>query len=102
MAVWTSSYWSYPTALHAAAASDLLGEALTDVGMSSQPVRTTVVTDDVHARERGFPGSPTFLINGVDPFAEQSQPAALPCPAASTTRPPTADRFPTPHDCATP
>ena len=68
-----------PDCPNTAAASDLLREALTDLGMSGQPVRTTVVTDDVHARERAFPGSPTFLINGVDPFAEQSQPAALAC-----------------------
>ncbi len=64
---------------HTAAATDLLRHTLTDLGMPSQPIRTTVITDDAHAGERGFPGSPTFLIDGVDPFGQQSQPAALAC-----------------------
>ncbi len=68
-----------PDCPHTAAATDLLRQTLTDLGMPGQLVRTTVITDDVHARERGFPGSPTFLIDGVDPYGQQSQPAALAC-----------------------
>jgi len=64
---------------HLDAAIDLLHRTLTDLGMPGQPIRTTVITDDGHARERNFPGSPTFLIDGVDPFRQQSQPAALAC-----------------------
>ncbi len=64
---------------HTAAAADLLRQRLTELGMPGQPVRITVITDDVHARERGFPGSPTFLIDGVDPYGQPSQPAALAC-----------------------
>jgi hypothetical protein len=52
---------------------------LTDLSMPSQPIRTTVITDDAHARKRGFPGSPTFLIDDVGPYGQQSQPAALAC-----------------------
>jgi hypothetical protein len=62
-----------------AGATDLLRQMLTDLGMSGQPIRITVITDNVHAHERGFRGSPTFLIDGVDPFGQQSQPAALAC-----------------------
>jgi hypothetical protein len=68
-----------PDCPHTAAATDLLRQMLTELGMPSQPVRTTVITDDVHARERGFPGSPTFLIDGVDPYGQQSPPAAVAC-----------------------
>ncbi len=68
-----------PDCPHEAGAGELLRKMLTELGMPSQPVRTTVITDDVHARERGFPGSPTFLIDGVDPFGQQSPPAGLAC-----------------------
>ena len=64
--------------------------------MPSQLVRTTVITDDLHACERGFPGSSMFLIDGVDPYGQPSLPAALACP-----RPPATGPFPT-RACVTP
>ena len=64
---------------HTAAALELLRQALAELGVPGQPVRTTIITDDAQARERAFPGSPTFLIDGVDPFGQPSQPAALAC-----------------------
>lgn len=38
------------------------------------------VIDTLEAAERaGFPGSPTILVDGVDPFGDASAPAALAC-----------------------
>ncbi|RJT75438.1 thioredoxin family protein [Arthrobacter cheniae] len=38
------------------------------------------VVDTIEAAERaGFPGSPTILIDGIDPFGDASAPAALAC-----------------------
>jgi len=68
-----------PDCPNTATAADLLRQVLREVGMPGQSVRTTVVTDDGQARERGFPGSPTFLINGVDPFKQHPQTPALAC-----------------------
>jgi hypothetical protein len=38
------------------------------VGLAALSVRTTVIASQEQAQERGFVGSPTILINGVDPF----------------------------------
>lgn len=38
------------------------------------------IIDTMEAAERaGFPGSPTILIDGIDPFGDASAPAALAC-----------------------
>ena len=42
-------------------------------------VTTTVITDDEHAQARGFTGSPTFLLNGRDPFAEPGAAVGVAC-----------------------
>src|SRR2546421_220691 len=89
-----------PDGPNTAAALDLLRRALSEVGMPGHSVRTTVVRDQVQAQEHGFPGSPTLLINGVDPFAEHPPPR--PWPAAPTTRPPAAAAFRTPHSSGRP
>jgi hypothetical protein len=68
-----------PGCPNTAAAVDLMRQALSAIGLSGQSVRTTVVGDDAQARRRNFPGSPTFLINGVDPFAEHLQQPAVAC-----------------------
>ncbi len=43
-----------------------LRDALADVGLPEAEVRITEVRSDEEARERGFTGSPTILIEGVD------------------------------------
>jgi hypothetical protein len=48
----------------------LLRRALDDIGLSSVVVRTTVIATDEDARGHGFAGSPTFIIDGRDPFAD--------------------------------
>ena len=41
-------------------------------------VRRRVVADEREAAEAGMHGSPTLLIDGVDPFAAPGQPPSLP------------------------
>lgn len=48
-----------------------LAEALDLVGLGGTPVRQVLVTSDEQARALEFRGSPTVLIDGVDPFATQ-------------------------------
>lgn len=64
---------------HAATAELLLRVALDDVGLSRVIPTRTVINSQDEAERRGFTGSPTFLIEGVDPFAGASQVAALAC-----------------------
>ena len=65
-----------------AAAVDLLGVALADVGL---PAAFTVVTVDDTTR-RGFIGSPTFQADGTDLFPQTGQPAGLRCRLYRTGR----------------
>jgi predicted Zn-dependent protease len=43
-----------------------LREALSDVGLADVEVRVREIRTDADAREAGFVGSPTILIDGVD------------------------------------
>ena len=43
-----------------------LEQALRDVGLSNARVRRTEIDSDDEARTRGFLGSPTILVDGVD------------------------------------
>jgi hypothetical protein len=63
------------TAIQAAALQSGVGEVT---------VRTTVIDSDEQARAHGFAGSPTFLIDGVDPFAEPGAPIGMTCRIYST------------------
>jgi len=54
------------------------------VGMAAQPVRTTVIASLEQAEKRGFVGSPTILIDGVDPFAIPGRHPALACRVYAT------------------
>jgi hypothetical protein len=60
-------------------AATLLRDALTDVGLTGQEFATSVITDQAEAERRSFVGSPTFLIDGADPFAEPGQAPAIAC-----------------------
>lgn len=57
----------------------MLGLAFQRVGLTAQPVRTTVIASWQQAQERGFVGSPTILIDGVDPFGVPGQSPAVAC-----------------------
>ena len=52
--------------------------ALRDVGLAGS-VTTTVITTDAQAVTRGFTGSPTFLVNGLDPFAVPGASVGVAC-----------------------
>jgi hypothetical protein len=54
-------------------ALSVLRLAFDRVGLAGQTVRTTVIAGQEQAQERGFVGSPTILINGVDPFGAAGQ-----------------------------
>ena len=62
-----------------APAAALLRSALDQSGLRTQGFQITVVGDEHEAAARGFAGSPTFLINGSDPFANDTQPTGLTC-----------------------
>jgi hypothetical protein len=60
-------------------AAAMLRTALDDVGLTSTTFRTTVIDTQRGAEQRGFTGSPTFLIGGRDPFIEPGRLPALAC-----------------------
>lgn len=60
-------------------AARLLREVLTEVGLADLDIPVEVITDQAGAQARGFVGSPTVLVAGVDPFAVPGAPPALAC-----------------------
>jgi len=56
-----------------------LESAFEQVGLGAQPVRVTVINNQDEAQKRGFVGSPTILIEGVDPFAVPGTSPAVAC-----------------------
>jgi hypothetical protein len=68
-----------PDCPHRAAAVGLVRELLAELRLPATPVRVGVIDSQAEARRRGFAGSPTILIDGVDPFAQPGQAAALAC-----------------------
>jgi len=57
----------------------LIRDALTGFGLADVVCRTTVIGTLEQARARGFTGSPTILIDDIDPFARADAPPALAC-----------------------
>lgn len=53
--------------------------AAAEVGISDVRVRRRRVETDEEAERLGFAGSPTILLDGVDPFAEFDAPVSLSC-----------------------
>jgi hypothetical protein len=49
-------------------ALSVLRLALDRVGLAAQPVRISVIASEQQAEEREFVGSPTILVDGVDPL----------------------------------
>ena len=66
-----------PGCPHAAAFEERLAAAL--AGRAGAVVRRREVADERQAAEAGMHGSPTLLIDGVDPFAGPDQAPSLSC-----------------------
>jgi len=66
-----------PGCPNAAAFEERLAAALT--GLPRTVVRRRVVGDEREAAEAGMHGSPTLLVDGIDPFAAPGQPPSLSC-----------------------
>ena len=60
------------------AADELLTIAVQDTGVKATITHTSIASEG-QARQRGFIGSPTILLNGSDPFAQLEAPVALAC-----------------------
>jgi uncharacterized membrane protein YkvA (DUF1232 family) len=68
-----------PDCRNGPATAALLRGVLDEIGLSNSEVRTTVVRTQHDAEERGFVGSPTIFVNGIDPFAQAGCRPALAC-----------------------
>jgi hypothetical protein len=56
-----------------------LHAALADVGLGAVEVRRREIRTDEQASDTGFRGSPTILIDGVDPLRTGDDPVGLSC-----------------------
>lgn len=56
-----------------------LRRALDDAGLVAVTVTTRLISDPAEAERAGFAGSPTILIDGVDPFAQPGATPSLSC-----------------------
>jgi len=77
-------------------AQSVLRLAFDRVGLAAMSVRTTVIASQEQAQDRGLVGSPTILVNGVDPFRVAGQTPAYACrvyatPAGLSAVPPLGD-----------
>lgn len=63
---------------HEQPALELFRRVLDDTG-HPDAIRIRVIRTEDDAARRGFHGSPTFLINGVDPFAKPGADPAVAC-----------------------
>ena len=82
------------------AAQELLRVALDDVGLARTPIRTIIVGSQQDAEQRSFVGSPTILLDGLDPFPVRCRAgASLPHlrHAGRPCRDPSASGTPTSH-----
>jgi hypothetical protein len=62
---------------HVAEFEERLAAAL--AGTEEAVVRRRVIAGEAEAAAAGMHGSPTLLVNGIDPFATPSQPTSLSC-----------------------
>src|SRR3954470_12848526 len=67
-----------PDCPHATAAADLVATAVKDTGVTATITQVTLVSEE-QARDRGFTGSPTILLDGWDPFASPEPFVRLAC-----------------------
>jgi hypothetical protein len=75
-----------PDCPNADAARAAVRAAAAQAGIAELPATVTVIATDEEARRRGFCGSPTFLIDGIDPFAVPDAPTGLTCRLYPTAR----------------
>jgi hypothetical protein len=68
-----------PDCPHEASARAVLNQAAQLAGVLDLELTITVIDSDEEAHRRGFIGSPTFLIEGVDPFPVPGAPPAVAC-----------------------
>ncbi|MFE9880153.1 hypothetical protein [Streptomyces mirabilis] len=68
-----------PGCPNAEPASDLVQQALDELGLNRMTFTTRIIADPDEAARAGFTGSPAFLIDGRDPFAEPGQAPGLTC-----------------------
>jgi hypothetical protein len=73
-----------PDCPNEAVALSVLHLAFDRMGLAAQSVRTTVIASQEQAEARGFVGSPTILVDGVDPFGVDGQSPAFACRVYST------------------
>ena len=66
-----------PGCPHLPVLEECLAEALD--GLPAVTVGRRVVATEDEAARSGMHGSPTILIDGIDPFAEPGQPASVSC-----------------------
>lgn len=60
-------------------AEQRLRAALARVGRPEQVIEHVMVESPEEAQRLGFIGSPTILVEGIDPFAKGDEPPALAC-----------------------
>ena len=68
------------------ATHDLVRQALRTVGQPESALTLQDVPSAEDAEAVGFRGSPTVLVDGVDPFADASAPVGLSCRVFRTPR----------------
>jgi hypothetical protein len=73
-----------PNCPNESVALSVLRLAFDRVGLAAPSVRTTVIASQEQAQARGFVGSPTIFINGVDPFGAAGQSPAYACRVYAT------------------
>jgi hypothetical protein len=61
------------------AAVQELREALSELGLDQVEVQMRQISSDEDAREAGFTGSPTVLVDGVDVAPQPGEPVGLTC-----------------------
>lgn len=69
---------------HWSVAEERLRSALTRVGREDEKIRHVLVATSEDAESLGFIGSPTILVDGLDPFAIGGEQPALACRVFST------------------
>lgn len=62
-----------------AQAEERLRMALSDAGIGETPITLEAVETREAAERLGFRGSPTILVDGRDPFADDDAPVGLAC-----------------------
>lgn len=67
-----------PDCPHESAARELALATLAELGMTAE-LTTTVIATETEARGRGFVGSPTFLVDGEDLFAQLGASVGVVC-----------------------